>query len=80
MASDPIPPWAIEVGDRAPVAGRPILKLVNTDGNAFAVLGKARRALLLAGRGDEWPTFEAEATSGNYDHLLVTVMRWFEVK
>lgn len=28
---------------------------------------------------EEWETFHAEATSGNYDNLLVTVMRWFSV-
>ena len=64
----------------APTADRPVLVLVGTDGNAFAILGKARRALLLAGRGDEWAAFEVEATSGDYDHLLATVMRWFEVE
>ena len=61
-------------------ADRPVLTLIGQDGNAFAVLGKARRALLLAGRGDEWGAFLAEATSGDYDHLLTTVMGWFEVE
>jgi hypothetical protein len=61
-------------------ADRPVLVLVGTDGNAFAILGKARRALRLAGRGDDWAAFVAEATSGNYDHLLATAMRWFEVE
>ena len=65
---------------RTPLADRPVLTLIGQDGNAFAVLGKARRALLLAGRGDEWGAFEAEATCGNYDHLLATVMEWFEVE
>ena len=64
----------------APKPERPALVLVGTDGNAFCILGKARRALRLAGRGDEWTTFEAEATSGNYDHLLATAMKWFEVE
>jgi hypothetical protein len=44
------------------------------------VLGKARRALLLAGRGDEWAIFMADATSSDYQHLLATVMDWFEVE
>ena len=64
----------------APAPDRPVLVLVGEDGNAFSILGRARHALLLAGRGDEWATFEAEATSGNYDHLLVTVMNWFDVR
>ena len=46
----------------------------------FNVLGKARRALLLAGRGDEWAIFMADATSSDYQHLLATVMDWFEVE
>jgi hypothetical protein len=80
MTSDPILPWATEVKDRAPMAERPVLILIGQDGNAFSILGKARRALLLAGRGDEWPIFEAEATSGNYDRLLATAVKWFEVE
>ena len=67
-------------GGRTPTAERPSLTLIGQDGNAFAVLGRARQALRLAGRGDEWTTFEAEATSGNYDNLLATAMRWFEVE
>jgi hypothetical protein len=66
--------------DSAPTADRPVLVLVGTDGNALSILGKARRALRGAGRGDAWEAFEAEATSGNYDHLLSVVMRWFEVE
>jgi hypothetical protein len=49
-------------------------------GNAFNILGKARRALRLAGRGDEWAAFEVEATSADYQHLLAVVMKWFEVE
>ena len=80
MTSDPTLPWAMEVEDRAPKVDRPVLVLIGHDGNAFNVLAKARRALLLAGRGDEWVTFVAEATCGNYQHLLATVMEWFEVE
>jgi len=67
-------------GGRTPTAERPSLVLIGQDGNAFAVLAKARRALLLAGRDDDWAAFQAEATSGDYDHLLATVMDWFEVE
>jgi hypothetical protein len=66
-------------GGRTLIADRPVLTLIGHDGNAFAVLGKARRALLLAGHGDEWAAFVAEATSADYDHLLAVVMDWFEV-
>ena len=80
MTSDPILPWATDVNDRAPNVDRPVLVLVGEDGNAFNILGRARQALRLAGRGDEWTTFEVEATSADYQHLLATVMRWFEVE
>jgi hypothetical protein len=59
---------------------RPVLVLVGEDGNAFSILGRARQALRLAGRSDEWEAFAAEATSGDYDRLLATVMDWFEVE
>jgi hypothetical protein len=55
------------------------VELVGTDGNAFAVLGAVSKALKGAGHGDEVPAFMAEATSGDYDHLLATVMRWVDV-
>ena len=61
-------------------ADRLPLKLIGEDGNAFAILGKALQALRQAGRGDDWAVFEADATSGDYDHLLAVVMCWFEVK
>jgi hypothetical protein len=49
------------------------------DGNAFAVVGKATRAARRAGwRKPELDAFKREATSGDYDHLLQTVMGWFE--
>jgi hypothetical protein len=67
-------------GGRTPTAERPVLTLIGQDGNAFSILGKARRTLRQAGRGDEWAAFEAEATSADYQHLLAVVMKWFEVE
>ena len=67
-------------GGRTPTEERPVLTLIGQDGNAFSILGKARRALRLAGRGDEWAAFMSEATRGDYDHLLAVVMEWFEVE
>jgi len=56
------------------------VQLSGTDGNAFAVLGKVDRALRKAGATDEeLRAFRAEATSGDYDHLLATCMRWVDV-
>ncbi len=54
--------------------------LVGEDGNAFSILGRVSRALREAKVPDaERDAFREEATSGDYDHLLQTVMRWVEV-
>ncbi len=61
------------------VTGVP-LELIGTDGNAFAILGKARAALRRAGIDRaQIAAFVDEASSGDYDHLLATCMEWFEV-
>lgn len=54
--------------------------LIGVDGNAFNILGIVTREL----RRNEVPKteideFENEATSGDYDHLLQTVMDWVNV-
>jgi hypothetical protein len=57
---------------------RPILKLVGEDGNAFAILGRAHRAARKAGMPEEqWKAIQAEATSGDYNNLLQTMMKHF---
>lgn len=49
--------------------------LTGEDGNAFFILGRVRKALLRAGVDrEDVDAFTAEATSGDYDHLLQTVM------
>lgn len=48
-----------------------------TDGNAFAIIGAGRRELEKLGRGDEVAKFTEEMTSGDYDNLLQTLIRWF---
>lgn len=56
------------------------VQLTDTDGNAFAILGTVQRALRRAGLPqEERDEFLAEATAGDYDHLLQTVMAWVEV-
>jgi hypothetical protein len=57
------------------------VRLVGTDGNAFAVLGKVLGALRRAGVSDmERIAFQKAATVGDYDHLLATVMATVEVE
>lgn len=55
---------------------KPPLKLVGEDGNAFAILGRARR--VAKKNGLDWEAISKEATSGNYDHLLATMMEHFD--
>ena len=65
-------------GPRYPKA---TVKLSGTDGNAFAILGAVRTALRAAGvPAAQIAEFNTEATSGNYDHLLATCMRWVNVR
>ena len=57
------------------------VELVGQNGNAFNILGICLRAMRRAGLSkEEQDAFQAEATSGNYDHLLATCMEWFEVE
>ena len=56
---------------------RPVVQLVGVDGNAFSILGRVQRAMRAAG----WPkpAIDAvmdEARTGDYDHLLATVIRY----
>lgn len=54
--------------------------LTGGDGNAFFILGKIRRALKNANvPQSEIDAFFSEATSGDYDHLLRTCMKWVNV-
>ena len=57
------------------------VKLVGQNGNAFNILAICLRAMRRAGLSqEERDAFHKEATSGNYDHLLVTCMEWFDVE
>ena len=55
------------------------LPMVGEDGNAFAILGRATKAMRRAGFTIEERTeFTDEATSGDYNHLLATTMEFFD--
>jgi hypothetical protein len=47
------------------------------DGNAFAIMGQARRELINLGREAEVATLMAEMTSGDYNNLLQVLFKWF---
>ena len=60
---------------------RPIVKLIGEDGNAFNILGRCLRAARRAGWSKEQVDALLKAmTSGDYDHLLATAMKHFEVR
>ena len=57
------------------------VQIVGADGNAFNVLSICTRAMRKAHLPQtEIDAFMTEATSGDYNHLLATVMAWFEVE
>lgn len=56
------------------------VELSGHDGNAFAIMGTVQRALRRAGATpEEIKEYLDESTSGDYDHLLQTAMKWVEV-
>lgn len=56
-----------------------VVPLAGEDGNAFAIIGRATRVMRSAGLpADERERFQREAMSGDYDHLLRTVIEWFD--
>jgi hypothetical protein len=53
--------------------------LVGEDGNALLILGRVTRAMKKAGYPKNViDSFLKEAQSGDFDHLLQTVMEWTE--
>jgi hypothetical protein len=58
-----------------------LVKLTERDGNAYVILYAVMSALKKAGvPKEEIDAFEVIAKSGNYDHLLQTVMEWVTVE
>lgn len=58
-----------------------IVNLIGQDGNAFLILGLVKKELKRAKiPSDEIDEFMTEATRGDYDHLLQTVMEWVVVE
>uniref|UniRef100_UPI0025C08D8C hypothetical protein n=1 Tax=Marivita sp. TaxID=2003365 RepID=UPI0025C08D8C len=56
------------------------VKLTGHDGNAFTVIGRCCQAARESGLSErEIADFTAAATAGDYDHLLQTALKWFEI-
>jgi len=59
---------------------KPKVELTGSDGNAMAIIAKCRKALQRARfTQEEIKQFTDEATSGDYDNVLQTAMKWCEV-
>ena len=60
---------------------KPVVKLIGEDGNAFAILGKVKKALRAANYPQETiEKFTTEAMSGDYNNLLQVCMKYVEVE
>jgi hypothetical protein len=60
---------------------KPTVRLVGQDGNAFSIMGRVKQALKRAGADKEYiDQYLSEATSGDYDHLLVVSMGYVDVE
>ncbi len=65
---------------KAPLT-KPTVKVIGEDGNAFAIMGRVKKALRRAGADMEYiDKYLNEATSGDYDHLLVVSMKYVNVE
>ena len=60
---------------------KPRLVLTGKDGNAFAILGAARKAARRAGWSNQQiDNYTSAATAGDYGNLLAITMQMFEVE
>ena len=53
---------------------KPKCKIVGEDGNAFAVMGRVKKALKSSGQGHLIPSFLERAMAGDYNNLLAVCM------
>ena len=61
--------------------GNITVQLTGEDGNAFAIVGRVMSALRRNGVPvEEQKQFMHEATSGDYNNLLATCMKWVDVR
>ena len=57
------------------------VQLSGEDGNAMAIMARVSSALRQAGVSkEERDAYYAESTSGDYNHLLQTAMKWVTVE
>lgn len=59
---------------------KPEVELSDNDGNAFSIIGTCTRTARRAGwTKEQIKQFTDEATSGDYDTVLQTAMKYFDV-
>ncbi len=56
------------------------VKLVGENGNAFAIMGRVRKALKRAGYHEAVDEYTKDATAGDYDNLLQVTMEYVNVE
>ena len=60
---------------------KPTIKLVGHNGNAFSIMGRVKQSLRRAGADKEYiDKYLKEATSGDYDYLMVVSMEYVNVE
>ena len=60
---------------------KPTVQLIGLDGNAYGIIWACRGAWLEAGLNpNKWESIRAEIQAGDYNHLLVVITKYFEVK
>ena len=58
-----------------------MVELTGRDGNAFFILARTKKAMRRAKVSqEEIDLYTKEATSGDYDNLLETTMRWVNTR
>ena len=56
------------------------INLSNSDGNAFAILGKVKKQAIKQGLSiDDWEVFQKQATQKDYHYLLMSILKYFDV-
>ncbi len=60
---------------------KPEVTLTDSDGNAFMIIGKCMRAARKAGwTPEQLALVDTEFKSGDYDNVLQTAMKYFDVE
>lgn len=58
---------------------RPRVQLIGLDGNAFSILGRCNVASKNIWNEEQQKQFSTEAMSDDYDNLLRTVVKYFDI-